>query len=67
MMVYPLHMSFQVGPYQVEAMILESSYTWTYKDASGSGFSHSDYHKSISVEDLIKEVHNYVYPWARLS
>lgn len=64
-MVYPLYVSFEVGPFHVEAVIRQTSYTWSYKDASGSGFSHSDYHKSISVEGLIKEVHNYVYPWTR--
>jgi len=65
MMVHPLHMSFEIGPYHVEAMINHSSYTWTYKDSSGSGFSHSDFHNTITVEELIKEVHNYIYPWAR--
>jgi hypothetical protein len=65
MMVYPLHMSFEIGPYHVEAMINRSTYTWTYKDSSGSGFSHSDFHNTITVEELIKEVHNHIYPWAR--
>ena len=65
MMVYPLCMYFKVGPYHVEAVIRQTSYTWSYKDGSGSGMSHSDNRKSISVEDLIKEVHNYVYPWTR--
>lgn len=59
-MIYPLNIHFTIGRFNVEATIKSTSYTWSYQDKRGSGFSHSDYEHTISIENLINEVMSYI-------